>query len=708
MADRHGSKGAAQQEFIELCDKALVQLNAEQLAAATCLDGFVKVEAGPGTGKTHMLIGRTGALLKAGKQPETVAAMSFTRTSGSQLSDRMTKAFGEPGSRVHCSTICSFFLKSLRDFRLEFHFPFYRILDDSEDTSLVRRLYTLMLNELDEDYQEQGDSAYCAWKKEKANYPKVSELVGTFRFAANSMTDLEDLINLNSPMGRHIDFITDLHARYTAEKKKNGYLTFDDVISETIHWMKVNPAFRHKLCSKYSYLMVDEYQDTNRLQATAIDILASECENLCVVGDSLQAIYAFRAASVFNLIGFEERHPSAKTFVLLQNYRSSQQILNLANAVAAYVEEGESKYLLGQFQGPRPQLIQTSSARSEAEWIVRKIRENTANGIPYSEQAVLIRNSDASTFLEQRLTQEGIPFVKRGGRTFMQKKHVQVLLQFLILSVREKDEFALSGILELLPKMGPKSIETIISLVKIHGIEVLLYPNQYLSGVKQGKQMIASLEGFSDFWFPFIDAPTVSERIRLAGVYYESLLNSYLTRTGSSNKEMETHHLLSALKEDIPVFMSLANLYVDTQLFLDTQRMDTVMRQDDVDELVISTIHQAKGLEWRAVYLMQPAEGVFMHNVGNFSEKEEARRLLYVALTRAKELLYLTLPHTVLIRGEQVENQLSSFLRYDDVMACLDVINDFQGYGGDYFEENRSRRYGGYDRYRRRGGYYYR
>ena len=124
MADRHGSKGAAQQELIELCDKALVQLNAEQLAAATCLDGFVKVEAGPGTGKTHMLIGRTGALLKAGKQPETVAAMSFTRTSGSQLSDRMTKAFGEPGSRVHCSTICSFFLKSLRDFRLEFHFRF--------------------------------------------------------------------------------------------------------------------------------------------------------------------------------------------------------------------------------------------------------------------------------------------------------------------------------------------------------------------------------------------------------------------------------------------------------------------------------------------------------------------------------------------------------------------------------------------------------
>ena len=616
-------------------------LNSQQLAAVTAGEGPSLVIAGAGSGKTRTLVYRVAYLIDSGVDPSQILLLTFTRKSAQEMLDRAGELIGVRSERVRGGTFHSVANMLLRRYGRSIGLePGFTILDrgDAEDLiALVRA--QLGLNEKDKRFPRKGTIAEMFSKSENTLRP-LDEIV------------VEEFDHFSD----HLDALGQLQRGYQASKRQRQLVDYDDLLVLLRRLLMEDEAIRRSISSLYRYILVDEYQDTNRLQADVVRHLASTHQNVMVVGDDAQSIYAFRGATFKNIMEFPSLFPGTIIYKLEENYRSTQPILNLANTIIEAATEKYSKHLFTRkLDGPLPVLVEAAGENAQSRFIAQKILELREEGVPLDEMAVLFRSSFHSFDLEIELSRHGLPFVKRGGVKFIETAHVKDLLAHMRVVANPLDAVSWHRVLMLVEGVGPKKAQDVMAaLVKsdkpYHTLREI--PGRSGKGLRDLALTLESLAGAGDL--------RPAEQVNQIYEYYLPILK---TQYDDYPKRMR----------DLDHLQTIAEGYQGAETFLSDLALEPpdgsaagveVSDRDD-ERLVLSTIHSAKGLEWQCVFVIWIVDGRFP-SVYSFSEDEgleEERRLFYVSVTRAKRHLYLTYPINVFDRGSgMVLSKPSRFL----------------------------------------------
>ncbi|MDP1949047.1 MAG: ATP-dependent helicase [Nitrospirota bacterium] len=623
-------------------------LNAQQLAAVTAGEGPALVIAGAGSGKTRTLVYRVAYLIDSGVDPSHILLLTFTRKSSQEMLERAGELIGVRSERVRGGTFHSVANMLLRRYGRAIGLePGFTILDrgDAEDLIALVRVQ-LGLNEKDKRFPRKGTIAEMFSKSENTLRPLDEIVVEEF----NHFSD-------------HLEALGQLQQGYQASKRQRQLVDYDDLLVLLRRLLMEDEAVRRTISSLYRYILVDEYQDTNRLQADVIRHLASTHRNVMVVGDDSQSIYAFRGATFKNIMEFPSLFPGTTIYKLEENYRSTQPILNLANAVIDVATEKYTKRLFTRkLDGPLPTLVEAAGENAQSRFIAQKILELREEGVPLSEMAVLFRSSFHSFDLEIELSRHGLPFIKRGGVKFIETAHVKDLLAHLRVVANPLDLVSWHRVLMLIEGVGPKKAQDVMAaLVKSDN------PYRALSSMsgRTGK-------GLKDLGLT-LESLAGDEALRpahLVSQIYEYYLPIFKEQYDDYPKRAR----------DLDHLQTIAERYQELEAFLsdlaleppDGSAAGSEAPDRDDERLVLSTIHSAKGLEWQCVFVMWVVDGRFpsVYAFGEDEELEEERRLFYVAVTRAKRYLYLTYPINVFDRGSgMVLSNPSRFL--DPVSPAL-------------------------------------
>ena len=624
------------------------ELNPQQLAAVEVVDGPALVIAGAGSGKTRVLVYRVARLIDMGVDPASILLLTFTRKAAQEMLGRVGLLIGPQSDRVMGGTFHSVANVLLRRYGRAIGLePGFTILDrgDSEDlVNLVR--------------------AQTGLTETGKRFPRKKTIADLFSKCANTMQPLEDvLLTEYSHFGEYLGELTKLQKGYESTKRQRQLVDYDDLLTRLRDLLTVDEQARQTISAIYRYMLVDEYQDTNRLQADVVRKLAATHENVMVVGDDSQSIYSFRGATFRNIMEFPELFPGTRMFKLEENYRSTQSILALANDILKGATEKYSKTLFTQKgQGERPALVQTVGENSQSRFIAQKILELREEGVPLDEMAVLFRSSFHAFDLEIELTKRDVPFVKRGGFKFLETAHVKDLLAHLRIVHNPLDTVSWNRSLLLVDGVGQKRSRDL--LTQLVGSEA---PYEVL---RQGggraalglRNLAAALESVGNVE----DGSPADQVNRLLEYYYPILKEQY---DDYPKRIRDLEHLMVMAER----YGALEEFLADLTLEPPNESVTAIETPDRDDErLVLSTIHSAKGLEWRCVFVIWLVDGRFPSSYSFLTEEEleEERRLLYVAVTRAKQFLYLTFPVQVYdkITGS-VLSKPSRFL--DDVPASL-------------------------------------
>jgi DNA helicase-2/ATP-dependent DNA helicase PcrA len=623
-------------------------LNAQQLAAVTAGEGPSLVIAGAGSGKTRTLVYRVAYLIDSGIDPSQILLLTFTRKSAQEMLDRAGELIGVRSERVRGGTFHSVANMLLRRYGRSIGLePGFTILDrgDAEDLiALVRA--QLGLNEKDK------------------RFPRKATIAEMFSKSENTLRPLDEIVVEEfDHFSDHLDALEQLQRGYQASKRQRQLVDYDDLLVLLRRLVMEDEGVRRTISSLYRYILVDEYQDTNRLQADVVRHLAFTHQNVMVVGDDAQSIYAFRGATFKNIMEFPSLFPGTTIYKLEENYRSTQPILNLANTIIEAATEKYSKHLYTRkLDGPLPVLVEAAGENAQSRFIAQKILELREEGVPLDEMAVLFRSSFHSFDLEIELSRHGLPFIKRGGVKFIETAHVKDLLAHLRVVANPMDAVSWHRVLMLIEGVGPKKAQDVMAaLVKS--------PNPY--------HALREMTGRS------------GKGLRDLALTLESLAGAGDLRPGQQVSHIYEYYLpiLKAQYDDYPKrtrdldhLQTIAEGYQGVETFLSDLALEPpdgsaagVEASDRDDErLVLSTIHSAKGLEWQCVFVIWIVDGRFP-SVYSFSEDEgleEERRLFYVSVTRAKRHLYLTYPINVFDRGSgMVLSKPSRFL--DPVSPAL-------------------------------------
>ena len=623
-------------------------LNAQQLAAVTAGEGPALVIAGAGSGKTRTLVYRVAYLIDSGIDPSHILLLTFTRKSSQEMLERAGELIGVRSERVRGGTFHSVANMLLRRYGRSIGLePGFTILDrgDAEDLiALVRA--QLGLNEKDKRFPRKGTIAEMFSKSENTLRP-LDEIV------------VEEFDHFSD----HLDALGQLQRGYQASKRQRQLVDYDDLLVLLRRLLMEDEAVRRTISSLYRYILVDEYQDTNRLQADIIRHLASTHQNVMVVGDDSQSIYAFRGATFKNIMEFPSLFPGTTIYKLEENYRSTQPILNLANTIIEAAAEKYTKHLFTRkLDGPLPTLVEAAGENAQSRFIAQKILELREEGVPLGEMAVLFRSSFHSFDLEIELSRHGLPFIKRGGIKFIETAHVKDLLAHLRVVANPLDAVSWHRVLMLVEGVGPKKAQDVMAaLVKSDS------PYRALSemtgrsgkGLKDLALTLESLAGAGDL--------RPSEQVNHIYEYYLPILKAQYDDYPKRTRDLDHLQTIAEGYQGVETFLSDLALEPPDGSAAGVEALD---RGDE--RLVLSTIHSAKGLEWQCVFVIWVVDGRFP-SVYSFSEDEgleEERRLFYVSVTRAKRHLYLTYPINVFDRGSgMVLSKPSRFL--DPVSPAL-------------------------------------
>ena len=616
-------------------------LNSQQLAAVTAGEGPSLVIAGAGSGKTRTLVYRVAYLIDSGIDPSHILLLTFTRKSSQEMLERAGELIGVRSERVRGGTFHSVANMLLRRYGRSIGLePGFTILDrgDAEDLiALVRA--QLGLNEKDKRFPRKGTIAEMFSKAENTLRPLAEIVVEEFDHFSD-----------------HLDALEQLQRGYQASKRQRQLVDYDDLLVLLRRLVMEDEGIRRTISSLYRYILVDEYQDTNRLQADVVRHLASTHQNVMVVGDDAQSIYAFRGATFKNIMEFPTLFPGTTIYKLEENYRSTQPILNLANAVIEEAKEKYSKHLFTRkLDGPLPVLVEAAGENAQSRFIAQKILELREEGVPLDEMAVLFRSSFHSFDLEIELSRHGLPFVKRGGVKFIETAHVKDLLAHMRVVANPLDAVSWHRVLMLVEGVGPKKAQDVMAaLVKS--------PNPYRAlsemtgrsgkGLKDLALTLESLAGSGDL--------RPAEQVAHIYEYYLPILKEHYDDYPKRTRDLDHLQTIAEGYQAVETFLSDLALEPPDG---NAARSDASDRDDE--RLVLSTIHSAKGLEWQCVFVIWIVDGRFP-SVYSFSEDdglEEERRLFYVSVTRAKRHLYLTYPINVFDRGSgMVLSKPSRFL----------------------------------------------
>lgn len=627
------------------------ELNAEQLRVVTAGDGPTLVLAGPGSGKTRTLTYRVAHLLERGIPTEGILLVTFTVKAAREMLDRVEQIIKARPEGLWGGT---------------FHHIGNLIL--RRHAELLKRTPSFMI--LDEEDAKDLIAACVADLKIPATQtrlPQPGVLETLISLSENTFRPLPEIVEKLYPQfSEQIPFIQKVAESYRIRKQQANLMDYDDLLTGWLSVIRENAELRKRYGEQFRYLLVDEYQDTNRLQFELIRAMASEHSNILAVGDDAQSIYAFRGADLSNLLNFPQVFPQAAIYRLETNYRSTPQILRLANASIQFNTRQFPKELKSiHDSGPLPALVPLNDARQQAAFVAQRVLELRAEGVSLQEMAVLVRARFQAAEIELELARRNIPYLVRGGIRFFEQAHIKDALAHLRVLVNPADELAWERILRLQEGIGPAYARRIR--------EWLLGGGSPLETARQGGEAPGLPARAQSAWnrlartLKDLSKPSTQDRpADLLSTVLQSGYESYVENHFDDARNR---------KEDLEQLINLASQYRSAARFIEDLTLrepfkgETIQGWEEPDELlVLSTIHQAKGLEWTAVFLIGLVEGQFPHpkSYEDAAEMEEERRLFYVAVTRTKKELYLTYPLTrysyqkgeVLMRPSQFVQEL--------------------------------------------------
>jgi DNA helicase-2/ATP-dependent DNA helicase PcrA len=611
---------------------SLSSLNAEQRAAAEHQSGPILVVAGAGTGKTKTLAARVAALIRGGVRPGKILLLTFTRRAAAEMIRRAGRVVGEGVANEVCGgTFHAISHRLLRIHSTQFGLSKnFVVLDPGDAQDLLNLIRTDL-----------------GFDRTASKFPQKATLLAIYSRCVNTNKALDAVLTNYFPS--HAVKIEDIKAifrAYTERKAVRDLLDFDDLL---LYWEQAlsDPTAGPAIAGRFQHVLVDEYQDTNPLQAKILMKLWAQMErghrdgspSIMVVGDDAQSIYSFRGATVENILQFPDRFPGTQIVTLEQNYRSIPPILTASNAVMKLAKHGFAKTLWSQQDGEqKPQIVTCYDEMAQSSFIADRLLEKREEGISLMKQAVLFRASHNSAALEIELSRRNIPFVKWGGLRFLEAAHIKDLLAFLRVLENPSDDLSWARILQMLDGIGLRRARQAIECLEANGapahglrswkapasarqqVELLARLMEQLGQPDSGRSLPAQIERIRAFCAPIFEERYENWNIRI--------------------RDLDQLELLASKAADRASF--LADLTLDPpQSTGDLAGHPTL----DDEYVVLSTIHSAKGCEWDAVYLMHAADGVIPSDMAKGeAEYEEERRLLYVAMTRARNELYITFP----------------------------------------------------------------
>ena len=624
----------------------LETLNPEQRRAVehgVTTDGHVGtpllVIAGAGSGKTNTLAHRVAHLIVSGADPRRILLMTFSRRAASEMSKRVEriarKVLGDKAGIMNdalswAGTFHGIGARLLREYAEQIGLNPAFTIHDREDSADLMNLVR----------HERGLS------KTESRFPTKGTCLSIYSRCVNAETELEEVLGTSYPWcAGWAAELKELFAAYVEAKQKHDVLDYDDLL---LYWaqMMSDTAIADDIGGRFDHVLVDEYQDTNRLQSSVLLALKPGGRGLTVVGDDAQSIYSFRAATVRNILDFPNQFsPKAEIITLDRNYRSTQAILAAANGVIDLARERFTKNLWTErTSSAKPRLVAVRDEADQAQYIVERILENREEGCLLRQQAVLFRTSSHSGPLEIELTRRNIPFVKFGGLKFLDAAHVKDVLVLLRFVENPRDRVAGFRVMHLLPGIGPASAQRILDQMT-EAADPLTALSSQPCPPRAGDDWAAFVQTVENLRYS--EWPSDLERARL---WYEPHLD-------------RIHEDADIRRADLVQLEQIASGYPSRERFLTELTLDPPDATSDQagvplldeDYLILSTIHSAKGQEWKSVYLLNVVDGCMPSDLGagTSAELEEERRLLYVAMTRAKDDLHLVVPQRFFTHGQR-------------------------------------------------------
>jgi DNA helicase-2/ATP-dependent DNA helicase PcrA len=607
------------------------ELNEAQLRAVTTTEGPLLVVAGAGTGKTRTLVYRVARLVETGARPESVLLLTFTRRAAASMLARAAGLADARCQRVSGGT---------------FHGLGHGVLRKFPEAAGVQRNFTVLDPGDTEDLIDLLRRQMRLTKDRR--FPRKRTICSIFSTMVNKVVTLEEVLRQTYP--HFLDerrALKELYDSFEEFKRARHLLTYDDLLVRLREALEGSAELRRRLSEQYRYVMVDEYQDTNKLQAQIVRLLADAHDNVAAVGDECQAIFSFRGASHRNMLEFPALFPAAQVIKLEENYRSTQPILDVANALISEAEEGYAKRLFSRAEGGEPPVA--VSARDENEqsrFVAERIAELRQEGVPLGEMAVLFRASSHSFDLEIELGKHGIPFRKYGGIKFAESAHVKDALAFLRVVSNPSDTLAWFRALKLLDGVGDATVNQILGHLGVERKEFRaarakegLFRKLHRFPARAGYQ--EQLSRLARLLCGLVEQKSPSAQLSAVLRFYRPILKVRYDDHPRRGRDLE--HLQAIAKR----YKSSADLLADVALDpSDAAHTDERARGGHV---TLSTVHSAKGLEWDALFVIWMTDGWFPSSRAyeEFEDMEEERRLLYVAATRARRHLYFVYPLNV-------------------------------------------------------------
>jgi len=616
------------------------ELNEQQLAAVTAPPGPQLIIAGAGSGKTRTLTYRVAYLLENGIDPRNILLLTFTNKAARQMLDRVANLLPVDSSGIWGGTFHSVGNRMLRRHGSALGYNNgFTIMDREDQKDLINTVV-----------------ASAGIDTKEIRFPKGDVLAELFSFVVNTETPLEKLLAEKFPYFLPLlEKIADVHARYEKKKKATQSMDFDDLLQKTLTMLQEHESIAQFYRRQFQFILVDEYQDTNKIQADLIDLLASEHRNVMVVGDDAQSIYSWRGANFQNILEFPKRYPNAQIYKIELNYRSVPEVLEVANcAIAANIDQFQKNLQpVRETQGVKPAVVALNDGSEQAQFVAQRILELRDEDVDLNEIAVLYRAHYHALELQLELSRRGIPYQITSGIRFFEQAHIKDVVSFLRLVANPRDEVAFKRMVKLLPGIGNRSAENLWSAwdksLNEKGeitswSDRLLPMNVSAKSKKHWTQLANTLDEIAPDGQPNPPSEMITSVV-------EAIYDDY-AKVNFTNYELR--------KEDLTQLAAFARQFKDLNEFLSQlaliSNVDAEVAPNqtaDREAVNLSTVHQAKGLEFHTVFVIWLTDGMFpsSRSMDERKDLEEERRLFYVAITRAKDELYLSYPHMRLTGG---------------------------------------------------------
>ena len=651
-----------------MCENYLEELNEEQRAAVTFNDGPALVIAGAGSGKTRVLTYKIAHLLNAGYAPWSILALTFTNKAAAEMKNRISRFVGDRARGLWMGTFHSIFSRILRMEAEVIGFTHnFTIYDASDSKSLLKSIIKEMGLD-DKTYKPGNVQSHISNAKNRLVLPSA--------YASDMQLRKAD-------EAARMPAISDIYRRYWERCRQADAMDFDDLLVYTWLLFDQHPEVRAKYADQFRYVLVDEYQDTNYAQHAIVWQLTAEHQRVCVVGDDAQSIYSFRGANIDNILKFTQQYKGARLFKLQQNYRSTQTIVNAANSLIAKNREQIRKEVFSEKdKGEAIRVYCAYSDIEEGEIVANKITElHRRKEIPYSQQAILYRTNAQSRIFEEALRKRAIPCRIYGGISFYQRKEIKDIIAYFRLAINPHDEEALKRVINYPARgIGNTTVNKIVDVATQAGVslwQVIGAPLEY--GLTINKGTHTKLQGFRELIEGFRNEVNTrnaydlgQDIVRRSGIMNDIMQDR--TPEGLSRQEnleefaSSIHDFCATREEEGNEHILLGDFLSEVSL-LSEMDMDKTSEEDN-DKLTLMTIHSAKGLEFRVVYVVGMEENLFPSPMAqeSYRQMEEERRLFYVAITRAEEHCFLSFARSRFRYGKTEFSNPSRFLK--DIDPC--------------------------------------